>query len=153
DAVARAVGQASLAADDETQIFPGTALYHTARRALLSGTPEGRQTIGIPDELAHLDAERIAHWYEATFRPRNAWLVVFGPATAAQMTQGIRASFAELPAGEAAAPVPTVHDAIAADADDASRDRLNAPFVTLALRAPEVGDPEELPFAIAMVVG
>jgi predicted Zn-dependent peptidase len=152
DAVARATAQASLAADDETQIYPGTALYHTARRALLAGTPAGRQTIGIPAEIMQIDAEFLARWYEAAFVPQRAWLVVLGPGSAPRMTEEVRAAFAALRPGEATPPAVTVHDAVDADAGEGTRDRIGAPFVTLALCAPVAGDPEELPFAIAMVV-
>ncbi len=57
---------------------PGGALMWLARRVVLTGTPAGRQGIGVPDEIAKIRAVDVQRFYKAHYRPNNALLVCVG---------------------------------------------------------------------------
>lgn len=152
DLVARAVARAKLRADDATRIFPGPMLYSMARRALLRGTPQGRQSVGIPGEMDRIDAAFLRDWADRCLRPRHAVLVVLGDVSEKAMRAAVDGALASLPRGDREAPPPTVYDPLGEVPASLVHDRLEAPYVAAAWRAPAAGDPHWAAFVVAMTV-
>lgn len=152
DLAVRAAGGAALEADSEINILPGTALRWMVCRSLLAGTPAGRQGIGVPEELKQLEPSVLRARYEQLYTPRNALLVMCGGIAEATMEEALRGALEDLPAGAHAAPEPAVHDSLGPPPSSNTLDRVMAPYVTLALRAPDPTDADYLPFAVAMTV-
>ena len=152
DRATRALWRAALRADDATQVFPGPILRGTAQRALLAGTPAGRQAVGILAEMRAIDAGVLRSRCAAQFRPRHAWLVVAGGLPAAELDRAVQERLGSLPGGEAPAAAARSHDRLPAPVVQAAHDRLNAPYVALALAAPAPASPSFASFLVAMEV-
>ncbi len=152
DMAHRARARAALTADSETKIFPGPILEYMARRKLLAGTPRGRQTCGVPDQIASLSDGAVRPWLVSYFRPRHTVLVVMGGRPQSELEAAVRAAYGGLAGGDAEPAVATVHDDLEPVVSPVVHDRVNGPFVTLALRVPETSAPDYAPFLIAMSV-
>ena len=152
DALQRSAGSAALEADSQVHIVPGTALRWVARRSLLESTAVGRQGIGIPAELKRLEPALIRDRYRELYRPRNALIVLCGGASEGAMVAALRGAFEDLPGGDHAVPPPIADGVLGRPAETAEHDRVAAPYVTLALCAPDPADPDYLPFAVAMEI-
>lgn len=152
DAARRAAGAAALEADDQVNIVPGTALRWMARRSLLASMPAGRQGVGIPAELKRLQPSALVRRYQDLYRPRHAVLSLLGGLPERDMAAAVSAAFEQLPAGDVEVPSPVARDDIGPTPATATSDRVDAPYVTLAVRAPDPGDEAYLAFAVAMEV-
>lgn len=154
DEVQLAAGRAALAADDHSKVVPGPCLDWLVARSLFAGTPAGRQGVGVVSELRTLRLEHafVAGWFRDHYRPRGARLVVVGPDPAEAMDAAVAGVFGDLAPGEVPLPEPTVHDSLGEPMSEIVQDRVAAPFVTLAVPAPDSAAPEYLEFAVAMQV-
>jgi hypothetical protein len=151
DVVAVAKARALLACDEALHEYPGPAMTEAVRRRVLAGTPGGRQMVGIAGEIEALTRADLEAWYRACFSPRAAVVVAVGAPPEEGAEAAARDQLAAVPALESP-PAPVVHDDAPPVAADRPHPRVLAPFVTAALRAPAVSDPDYLPFLIAMAV-
>jgi len=152
DEVTRAVGAAALEADDQLNILPGTGLRWMARRSMLGDGPAGRCGVGVPAELKRLEPATVMRRYQALYRPRHAVLSVLGGLPEPEMVSAVSSGFAELPPGDVDVPSVVAVEASAGAPTSVVSPRVDAPYVSLALRAPDAGDPSYLVFAVAMEV-
>ncbi len=151
DLLARAIAIAVLQADNEAMIFPGPVLRQRAKRALLAGLPQGRQSAGIPAEIQNLTPERVRERLGSSYRPGHGILVALGGMDEADLAEHI-AALAALPPGELDTPPDAVHDPLSPPEAVTTSSRVDAPFVSAALRAPLHSSPDFLPFLLALEV-
>ena len=151
DLLHRAIAMAALQADDESMIFPGPVLRQRAKRAVLAGTPQGRQSDGIPAEIQNLTPEQVRERLGSSYRPRQGILVALGGMGGGELAEHI-AALAALPPGELHEPLDAVHDPLPPPEAVTISRRVDAPFVSAALRAPWHSSPDFLPFLLALEV-
>lgn len=147
DRIETATGRVVLRADDALHIFPGPMLWSMGRRTVLKGTPAGRHVLGLPEQLRALTADDLRPLQHAG----APVVVVLGGAAEDAATERVKHAFAEV-AASGTAPKATVHDALPAVTAVQPQERVAAPYVALALPAPDPRDPDALPFWIGMEV-
>lgn len=147
DLAARAAAAAALRADDATEVFPGPQLMSLARRRLLAGTPGGRQSEGIPSEMASIGRACLEAWSRAHLGPGNARLVVLAPLSVATQLARVRAALGGI-RHDVTPPASAVHDALGPPAAELTSDRVAGPYVGLALRAPAAAADDYAAFVV-----
>jgi hypothetical protein len=157
DGARRAIAAARKEIDDQAVIYPGPILRWRGQRALLAGTPGGRQAIGIDGEVQRLLPGQVRKRWLDHYRPRNARLVVLGGLAEPELEGLVREIFGKLAAGEAQAPAPAVHDSAPpspaiASYGDAGPWKVHAPLVAWGTLAPEPGQRDFLAFAVASAI-
>ena len=103
DLLHRARAIAALRADDDSVIFPGPILRQRAQRALLAGTPGGRQSSGIPAEITAIPIPQIRQRIRDSYRSGHAILGLLGGMKDDELTASLD-TLASIPAGDQPAP-------------------------------------------------
>ncbi|MCC6671813.1 MAG: insulinase family protein [Planctomycetes bacterium] len=147
DAIALALGRATLAADEALQLYPGTMLEAAARAALLAGRPGARPPGGAPEVLRGIAPALVQARAAAAFRPRNAVLVLLGAAPPDELLAAAERACGALAAGpEPPAPVTAAAPGIP---DPRTHARIDGPFVAAAFAAPAPAAPDFAAFVLA----
>ena len=142
-----AVGRARLLADDNAWLYPGTIIEQKAWRDLLRGSPAGRQSRGIPAEIARLTVGELRVRLADHYSPSGACLVVVGELPA---MKELRRRLGGLPSGRGA-PQPVTHDTGPPVRQVAIHERVDGPYVTAAWPALPPTHADFLPFVLAML--
>jgi predicted Zn-dependent peptidase len=147
--VQRSRVQTLLRIDDLQFALPGPRLLETARRQVCRGTPAGKQLFGVPAEVQAVTAAELRAWFEQRCRPEHTSLVVLGAVAPTEaeaiVTREFQAPGPRTPTAEL-----TVHDSAGPLELDGTHSRIAAPFVSVAIKAPEQTSAQWVPFLIAM---
>ncbi len=147
DLHALALARARLLADDDTRLYPGSALYNKAHRVLYGGKALGRQPAGIPAEIARITRADLMARYQNHHGTRGAVLVTVGDVDPERLLKLLRKHL-PAPTGVNQLPAP-VRPAVAKPVvREEIHPRVDGPYVTVAFRAPSPATPDA-----AFVVG
>ncbi|MCF0215973.1 MAG: insulinase family protein [Fibrobacteraceae bacterium] len=119
---------------------PTGRFYETLNSMIYEAFPYRVPTIGWPSDIANLTREMAEEHYRKYYKPRNAILVLAGDLEVEPTMKMVKKYFANIPAGEAFAPL-TVRDPEPAGEKRLVVKRPDAPnLYILTFTTPEVGD-------------
>ncbi len=150
DRVAVALGRAKLESDNHSWLYPGSVIEQKAWRTVFRGKPEGRQSRGIPEEIARLDVAAVRKRYVDRYGCTGAALVIIGNLEP-KMWTACRDRLSK-PSRSGGPPARVVHDAAPTLTADAVHARVDGPYVSAAFPALRPGDEDYLAFVVAMIV-
>lgn len=145
---ALASGRARRFADDHAWLYPGSVIAQRARRLVLAGTADGRQSLGIPQEIATVSRATVLA-RRTCYGPRGACLVLIGDP--AEAWPGLLQSLRDV-AGSHGRAESRVHDSAPPAPEREIHPRVSGPYVAAVVGAPEPTDPDFLPFSVGAAV-
>lgn len=114
--------------------------FETLNGLIYEAFPYRVPTIGWPSDIMNLTREQAAEHYRKYYKPRNAILVLAGDLDTTQTMNLVKKYFAEIPSGEAFAPI-TVRDPEPAGEKRLTVYRPDAPHrMDFCFKTPGVGD-------------
>ena len=119
---------------------PSGRYFETLNGLIYEAFPYRVPTIGWPSDIMNLTREQAAEHYRKYYKPRNAILVLAGDLDTTQTMILVKKYFAEIPSGEAFAPI-TVRDPEPAGEKRLTVYRPDAPHrMDFCFKTPGVGD-------------
>lgn len=119
---------------------PSGRYFETLNGLIYEAFPYRVPTIGWPSDIMNLTREQAAEHYRKYYKPRNAILVLAGDLDTTQTMNLVKKYFAEIPSGEAFAPI-TVRDPEPAGEKRLTVYRPDAPHrMDFCFKTPGVGD-------------